>query len=315
MFDAKDEALVLYLARCTLAKKPGKNNWVEEDAVNGLPEYICRIARAIHRDGSHSVSQSIAIAVSRAKAWARGQGGVTAKTRAKAAKAVAEWESKKKAAKLDNKVKMSNSGMLELASYNVDDIRRQYREGQVTPGTHRWVREMWSDYLIVAVESEDSMKFFKVPYTVDKTGKATFGQEVEVKQAFVELSNLTSRLTDAQLETATLIPCTEKHNRSLLETVRLSKQLKMEEQQLLKLSAPVIELASRTFSPNSREKMAGKGTAMSDGSYPIPDRDALRRAIQSYGRAKPEDRPKVKAHILKRARALKAMDMIPESWK
>lgn len=165
MFDESDQALTLYLAGCTLAKKAGKNNWVEEDAVGGLPEYICRIARAIHRDGSKSVSQSIAIAVGRVKTWARGGGGVTAKTRAQAAKALAQWESKKKAAKLDNKVKASNI-----------------------------------------------------------------------------FSELETRLTDAQLEMAAQIPCTEKTNRSLLETVALSQKLKMEESELMKLSASVRNL-------------------------------------------------------------------------
>lgn len=171
MFDASDEELTLFLAGCTLAKKAGKNNWVEEEAVNGLPEYICRIARAIHRDGSHSVSQSIAIAVNRVKVWASGGGGVTAKTRAQAAKAVAEWERKKAAAKLNNKKTVKASNVFD---------------------------------------------------------------------------NLETRLSDAQLEKATLIPCTAKVNRSLLETVRLSHDLKMEEQELMKLSAPLRDLLARS---------------------------------------------------------------------
>lgn len=37
LFSQDDQALVLYLAGCTLARKPGRNNWVEEEAVNGLP--------------------------------------------------------------------------------------------------------------------------------------------------------------------------------------------------------------------------------------------------------------------------------------
>lgn len=248
MFDSEDQALVLHLAGCTLAKTPGKNNWLEEDAVGGLPEYICRIARAVHKDGSHSVSQSIAIAVGRVKTWAAGGGGVTAKTKAQAAKALAQWESKKKAAKLDNKTKLSNSDeILNLSSYNIDDIRRQYKEkypASNTSGPYRWIREMWSDYLIVNVESglDESFKYVKVPYTVDKSGVATFGEEVEVKQAYVALSNLETRLTDAQLEKAILIPCTEKVNRSLLQTVRLSQQLKMEEHELMKLSSTVTNL-------------------------------------------------------------------------
>lgn len=239
MLTEADDELILVLAGCTLARVPGKQNWLEEDAVKGLPEYICRIARAVHRGGKHSISESIAIAVGRAKTWARGGGGVTAKTSAKAAKAVAEWESKKKAAKLDNKVKTSNS------------------------------------------------------------------------------SELATELTDAQLEMATLIPCTEKTNRSLLENVRLAHELKAE--QLALLSAindkpHLLELANRQFSKKARDKAADKGTALADGSYPIPDKDALRRAISSFGRAKPEDRARVKAHIKKRARVLGAMDMLPEGW-
>lgn len=72
----------------------GKKNWVDE--VNGLPLFIRAIAHALIRDG-HSESSAIAIAVGRVKAWAAGGGHVTAKTRAKAAAAVAEWEAKKAA--------------------------------------------------------------------------------------------------------------------------------------------------------------------------------------------------------------------------
>lgn len=34
---SSDTELILYLAKCTLAKKPGRNNWLEEKAVSGLP--------------------------------------------------------------------------------------------------------------------------------------------------------------------------------------------------------------------------------------------------------------------------------------
>ncbi len=71
----------------------------------GLPEYICVVARAIKRSGK-STSSAIAIAVSRIKKWAAGV-GVDKDTQAKAAKALAQWEKKKAAAKADNKAKMS----------------------------------------------------------------------------------------------------------------------------------------------------------------------------------------------------------------
>jgi len=78
---------------CSLEKVPGKQNWVDQGG--GLPNYICHIARALHREKGMPVSRSIAIAVGRVKAWAAGGGDVDADTRAKAAKAVAEWEALK----------------------------------------------------------------------------------------------------------------------------------------------------------------------------------------------------------------------------
>jgi len=236
-----DFSHIIYLAGCTLAKKAGQNNWVEEDAVGGLPEYICRIARAIHRSGSHTVSQSIAIAVGRAKAWAAGQGGVSAKTKAQAAKAVAEWEAKKKAAKANNKVKTSNITLFFSNSFNVDDIRRQYKgDKNLANSEYSYVREMWSDYLIVEKENTTGpATVVKVPYTVDKEGKATFGEEVAVKQTYVPLSasDLQTQLTDAQLERATLIPCTNKDRGTLSEMVRLSSERTSQDQELLQFSA------------------------------------------------------------------------------
>ena len=71
--------------------------------------------------------------------------------------------------------------------------------------------------------------------------------------------------------------------------------------------------APREFSDTSREKMAGRGVAMPDGSYPIPDKDALRRAIASFGGAK--NKSATKRHIVKRARALGATDMLPDNWQ
>jgi hypothetical protein len=68
----------------------------------------------------------------------------------------------------------------------------------------------------------------------------------------------------------------------------------------------------RDFSPEQRDEMAKSGVAMPDGSYPIPDEDALSRAIQSIGRA--TNRAAVMAHIKKRAKALGKTDVLPEDW-
>jgi len=72
------------------------------------------------------------------------------------------------------------------------------------------------------------------------------------------------------------------------------------------------ELVARSYSAEQRHAMASRGTAMPDGSFPIADVEDLRNAIQAIGRAKDPD--KAKAHIRKRARALGATNLIPESW-
>ena len=73
----------------------GTFNWVSD--AGGLPHYIDRIRKALQRRGMPK-SPAIASAVNQVKRWARGGGKVTAKTRAKAVKALAEWEAKRAAA-------------------------------------------------------------------------------------------------------------------------------------------------------------------------------------------------------------------------
>jgi len=73
-------------------------------------------------------------------------------------------------------------------------------------------------------------------------------------------------------------------------------------------------LAMRDFSEDERKTLAKSGAALPDGSYPIMTVTDLRNAIQAYGRSNPSDRAKIKAHIMKRARALGAADLIPDAW-
>jgi hypothetical protein len=63
-----------------------------------------------------------------------------------------------------------------------------------------------------------------------------------------------------------------------------------------------------------RDTAAKKRQALPDGSYPIRNEDDLKNAIQSFGRAKEEDRGKVRRHIMRRAKALGKIDLIPEKW-
>lgn len=68
----------------------------------------------------------------------------------------------------------------------------------------------------------------------------------------------------------------------------------------------------REFSDDKRQEMADKGEAMSDGSFPIENKGDLKDAISAHGRAK--DLDKAKEHIMARAKALGAMDELPDKW-
>lgn len=69
----------------------------------------------------------------------------------------------------------------------------------------------------------------------------------------------------------------------------------------------------RAYSTEQRDQMAESGVALPDGSYPIRDRTDLLNAIQAVGRAKDYDR--ARRHIIKRARALGAVDLLPDEWE
>lgn len=79
------------------------------------------------------------------------------------------------------------------------------------------------------------------------------------------------------------------------------------------IEAEAAEIAlKRAYSEESRMQLAERGIAMADGSYPIKDIADLQNAIRAFGRSK--DKPATRAHIMKRARALGAENMIPENW-
>ena len=72
-------------------------------------------------------------------------------------------------------------------------------------------------------------------------------------------------------------------------------------------------MEKRDYSTDARRRMAESGEAMPDGSFPIANRADLRNAIQSVGRA--SNYEAARRHIISRARALGAEDMLPEEWR
>ena len=61
-----------------------------------------------------------------------------------------------------------------------------------------------------------------------------------------------------------------------------------------------------------RRMLAEQGKALPDGSFPIRDREDLKDAIRSYGRA--NDKAEAKRWFERRARELNAEDELPEGW-
>lgn len=72
------------------------------------------------------------------------------------------------------------------------------------------------------------------------------------------------------------------------------------------------DLAKRDFTDDERKNYAKQGVALKDGSYPIPDKDALKDAVSAFGRAK--NKAATKRHITRRAKTLGATDELPAEW-
>ena len=67
------------------------------------------------------------------------------------------------------------------------------------------------------------------------------------------------------------------------------------------------------YSARERERMAKRGEALPDGSFPIANRTDLENAIHLWANAK--DPVRARRHIVERARALRLMDALPEGWR
>lgn len=67
------------------------------------------------------------------------------------------------------------------------------------------------------------------------------------------------------------------------------------------------------YTADDIKTMAKNGQAMSDGSYPIGDRSDLVKAISAVGRGS-GSHDAIRAHIMRRAKVLGLMDLIPDNW-
>lgn len=67
------------------------------------------------------------------------------------------------------------------------------------------------------------------------------------------------------------------------------------------------------YNTDQRRKLQGKGQALPGGRFPIADKEDLRKAIHLAGHA--SDQARVRAYIKRRAAALGATGMIPDTWR
>lgn len=70
--------------------------------------------------------------------------------------------------------------------------------------------------------------------------------------------------------------------------------------------------ASSDWDSEKRDKAASDGAALPDGSFPIKDKEDLKKAVKAYGRA--SDKAAAKKHIISRAKTLNAVSELPEDW-
>lgn len=80
-----------------------------------------------------------------------------------------------------------------------------------------------------------------------------------------------------------------------------------------KLAKEYETVLKRTFSADQRQKLADSGAALPNGSYPIENVADLKNAIHAVGRGS-APHAEIRAHIVKRAKALGATDQLPDDW-
>ena len=215
-YDDTDDALIVALASgssCSLGTTPEKDNWVDQGG--GLPPYICKIARAVKRSGK-STSSSIAIAVSRVKKWAAGADGVDVDTKAKASKAVTQWEAMKAKAKAKRVVKASSLAgesyvmLTAIGSFNTEVVRDAFygyvrTDGPVAIGydagvtiPEAYITELWTDHIIAELGYGSDRRFMRIPYTVAGL-TVSFGEPTPVERSWTEVTE-PDELTELEIE-------------------------------------------------------------------------------------------------------------------
>lgn len=269
-------------------------NWVED--AGGLPKYIKRIEKHLRAKGM-TESHAIATAVNAVKKMCAtgdinfpGKQDVNVGSRAEACKAVAEWEAKKAKAR-------SNSTMsTELA--------------EAAPGAVTDVRPLYLA-IVDAVDTEAVLDLVslvppKAGTQADVTAwRREAGKWVQAPDILADLRGTSPppvvELTDDGILT------------EVISQVDAATSTAEEEQpnDAPTSPAPVKPDANPDQHPIPAQA-AARGYALPDGSFAVFTVGDLRTAVNEFDTAKNPDL--VRAHIIKRARALNRLDLLPQDW-
>lgn len=136
------------------------------------------------------------------------------------------------------------------------------------PMCYAYIEQLWTDHIIVRLEDART-SYLRIPFIIDAPGTST--------------DNV--RFGKAEPVQQAYVAASAKRGSDALSQL----------------------VALRNVSPKERESLKGKGhTLPGTKSYPIKTLSDLDNAIQAYGRSKPEDRSRLKAHLRSEAKRLNA---------
>ena len=284
------------------------DNWVAR--AGGLPKYIREVAHALVKHG-HSESEAISMAVGSMKRWAAGEDGVRPQVQAAAAAALAEWEAKRGKGKM-SKREMDDGEFASLVSDFLGEDVAKYDVEKFDPKEARDLRGRWTK------TGEGNSVFTHAFGHI--TIRPGFDKQW-TSHAHDDVTGHTEHAVHGTKKDA--VAFAEAYAQARSKQGRPPTRNQVRRQQVLNGRPPenpihpksqrhAKSVKKRDFSTDERLKLASKGYALPDGSFPIQTEEDLRNAIQAYGRASNKDA--VKEHIIQRAKDLNLEDLIPDEW-
>jgi 2'-5' RNA ligase len=192
---AKDAILV--------PNKPGVTNWIER--AGGLPKFMADVAGDLISEKGKTVGNAIQMAIGIIRNWARGQGGVSLKTKAKAIAALAEYEAKRAKAHIakehaHHEPKASSPEIDALTADEVLIAKADARAAASSAGSgslgamadrfHSFFRKLGAN----SGMSEEELAEFD---ELEKATPRTFGEVISAREFEDELPDAFNALRDA----------------------------------------------------------------------------------------------------------------------